>query len=589
MAFSFASNAQVVLRYGDEPVKGWGEASSVVTPYVSFPSEFTAPYVGNAITSVKIAVMEEGTNCYLYIKNKPDDQQYIYRQKLESLKPGWNEITLDTPFSIPDKESIAIGYKASFAEAGGVGISDDKFPDADKVYYNSQNRWTSTDGAICIQAVVSGDNMPLNEMLISSLKEDSDEVSSSHAYIGYVRNVGNNYIDTYTLTVKLDDEEVQTIEGTALAINEEGVFSFEILCDVEGTHTVTVEISSVNGTNDYYAANNLASATFTNQGASLTRRIVCEEYTGTWCGFCPRGMVGLELMRQQYGDLFIPIAVHGGDPMEIEDEAVSYQPYIDSCTGAPFCNVNRQYTGDPFADIKTMCDLAAKLTSHIGVEATCDWNEDMTAIDITTTYYSDIDIENPSFNIAYTVTESGITGYPQTNYYAGGRNGEMYGWEDKTDPTMDVTFNDVARAIIGGYAGMECRYEPMEAFTPYTHSYSIPLPENVTSLSQIKVIPQIIDATTGSILNATEVIPASAGVEQVNLLAASVKVSRENGMVTVKSSNEELLRVAVYSITGEQVVSKQFNGDVGINVPQGIYIVVVGNSSAVINRTKIIL
>lgn len=105
--------SQVVMRYGPEIDNGWGDASAVVTPYVTFPATFVSPYKGNSITKIRIGVCSEGTNVYLYIKQKPQENTYIYRQKLDNLKAGWNEITLDTPFAINGNDDIAIGYKAS--------------------------------------------------------------------------------------------------------------------------------------------------------------------------------------------------------------------------------------------------------------------------------------------------------------------------------------------------------------------------------------------------------------------------------------------------------------------------------------------
>ncbi len=582
-------SAQVTLRYGGEPDRGWGDAESVVTPYIMFPAEFVAPYTGNEITTVNIAVMKEATNCYLYIKNKPNDQNYIYRQKLETLQPGWNEIILDTPFIIPFGESVAIGYKASFKAADGVGISDEKFSDADNVYYNSRNKWTTTGGSICITATVNGDNMPVNEMLISTLKESTDDIAGVRTYSGYVRNVGNNPVNTYTITVKLDGEDIESFTGTVLAVNEESPFSFTINCDTPGTHTVSAEITEINGVADSYAYNNSASATFTIQAETFVRRMVCEEYTGTWCGWCPRGMVGLELMSEEYPDRFIPIAVHGGDPMEIEDEEVSYQPFIDSCTGAPTSNINRQFTGDPFYDIHTMFNLASQLSVHIGVEAVCDWNEDMTAIEVVTTYYSDIDIDKPALNIAYTITESGITGYMQTNYYAGGRNGDFYGWQDKSDPTNDVVFNDVARAIIGGYNGMSCQTEPMIASTPYTHTYTIPLPQNVTSPDRIKVIPQIIDAGTGRIINAVEITPDMSGINSIFSSSNYIDVKTEPGTLKLTADIDTPLQAMVYTLSGQLIASAEFNKSMRLSLPAGMYITVIRNAHNIIKRTKIII
>ena len=49
---------------------------------------------------------------------------------------------------------------------------------------------------------------------------------------------------------------------------------------------------------------------------AYVQKVVGEELTGTWCGWCPRGAVALENMRNKYPDTFIGIAVHGGDVMQ---------------------------------------------------------------------------------------------------------------------------------------------------------------------------------------------------------------------------------------------------------------------------------
>ena len=40
----------------------------------------------------------------------------------------------------------------------------------------------------------------------------------------------------------------------------------------------------------------------------FVRRSVVEEFTGTWCGHCPRGIVGMERLSEDFGDRFIGIA-----------------------------------------------------------------------------------------------------------------------------------------------------------------------------------------------------------------------------------------------------------------------------------------
>ena len=45
-----------------------------------------------------------------------------------------------------------------------------------------------------------------------------------------------------------------------------------------------------------------------------TRRAVIEDYTGTWCGWCPRVSYGLELVKAESDNVAI-VAVHAGDEM----------------------------------------------------------------------------------------------------------------------------------------------------------------------------------------------------------------------------------------------------------------------------------
>lgn len=37
-------------------------------------------------------------------------------------------------------------------------------------------------------------------------------------------------------------------------------------------------------------------------GAGYERKVVVEELTGTACGWCPRGLVGMKMLRDLYGD-----------------------------------------------------------------------------------------------------------------------------------------------------------------------------------------------------------------------------------------------------------------------------------------------
>lgn len=495
---------RVELRYGNSLDYGWGTANTVVTPYVMFPEEFVKPYAGNRVTKVLLGLNRKAANGYLYIKQNPEDPKYLYRQKLGDIPEGWNEITLDTPYEITGNENVTIGYKALFGEAEGVGCSREKFADGDKVYYNSEDRWTSTGGSVCIKAIVEGETMPENEMLISRMADmvapyDAETVE----YRVVARNAGANAVESYSMAISVNGDSHTILREGKVATNGSDTVTFAVPSVVPGKYTVSACIDKVNGVDDYYSANNCTSASLTVRDKTFARRVVCEENTGVWCGFCPRGIVGLELMKVAYPDRFIAVCVHSGeDPMAISaDEDYSYEEFIGSCGGAPYCNVNRRFSGDPYIDINGLYNMEAEAENHIAVEAEAYWNNDGT-ISVKTTYFTDIDIDEPTFNIAYTLTEDGISGYMQTNYYAGGRNGEMYGWENKAEVTHDVVFDDVARGIFGGYRGMPLPDKPIEAGVCYEHEYQIQAPPSIADKRALHVIAQIIESKSNQIYNA---------------------------------------------------------------------------------------
>lgn len=546
---------QVELRYGSEIDGGWGDAGSVVTPYVVFPEELVKPYGGNSITTVHIGLAQDASNCYLYLKRNPEDAKYIYRQKLGDLTAGWNEIILDEPYAITGEESVAIGYKASFSKGGGVGVSDEKNANGDKVYYNSLDKWTSTGGSICIKALVEGNSMPENEMGIGRMADVTAPYDAeSVTFTTVVSNLGANAVESYSIDITVDDKTEEKTYIRQIPVNGCDTVRFEVPSVEKGKHTVTVYIKSVNGADDSYEANNRVSAQLTVRDIAFARRVLCEEITGTWCGFCPRGMVGLELMKENHPDLFIPVSIHSNDPLEIDSLSdYSYKDFIDSCPGAPMCNVNRRLTGDPFTDIRRLFDLESSVENHIALETEAVW-DDEGKIQVRNIYYSDIDIESPSFRTAYTLTEDSITGYPQTNYYAGGRNGEMYGWEEKEDPAKDAVFNDVARAIFGSYSGIPLPTEPMTAFTRYEHEYTIELPATVNDARNIHIIGQIIDTGTNCILNASSTtvegnIPGTVMASE----EAGVKVTAGPRGIVIYGEGLAGARASVFDTGGRKV------------------------------------
>lgn len=128
-------------------------------------------------------------------------------------------------------------------------------------------------------------------------------------------------------------------------------------------------------------------------GAGYERKVVVEELTGTACGWCPRGLVGMKMLRDLYGDRFIGVAVHqfnATDPMYTPDYAdIDWSD--GGSKGAPCCMIDRNgEIIDPFygsaggmRDVAKDFERAMEEKAVLGVTVSGEWNADYTAVQTT--------------------------------------------------------------------------------------------------------------------------------------------------------------------------------------------------------------
>ncbi len=51
------------------------------------------------------------------------------------------------------------------------------------------------------------------------------------------------------------------------------------------------------------------------------KKVILEDFTGTWCGWCPEGTVIIDNLLAANPSTFIPVASHNGDALQIPDGA----------------------------------------------------------------------------------------------------------------------------------------------------------------------------------------------------------------------------------------------------------------------------
>ena len=68
------------------------------------------------------------------------------------------------------------------------------------------------------------------------------------------------------------------------------------------------------------------------------KRVLVEDYTGTWCGWCPRISYAIEKLEEQTDDAVI-VAAHQGDPMQFS--LINNLLNAFNITGFPTAIINR--------------------------------------------------------------------------------------------------------------------------------------------------------------------------------------------------------------------------------------------------------
>ena len=232
------------------------------------------------------------------------------------------------------------------------------------------------------------------------------------------------------------NEYMNTITGLSLSTGE----SMDVTSDTPFSATesvsynLTIWAANPNGDSDLAEGDNLIDATVAGVSYVPNRKVVVEEGTGTWCGWCPRGTVGLEVIAERFPDDFVGIAVHNGDPMTVSN----YDGPL-GITGFPGGKVNRTTDSDPGeAALEELIPVMKDIISPMAPSIVAEGDEDTRMITISTETEFVTQLDGIDFRLAAVIIEDGVTGtgngYNQANYYSGGAQGPMGGYENLADP-----------------------------------------------------------------------------------------------------------------------------------------------------------
>ena len=300
---------------------------------------------------------------------------------------------------------------------------------------------------------------------------------------------------------------------------------------------------------------------------------VIEEFTGTWCGWCPIGFDGVENAAETYGEKAVLIAIHCGDVMETGD----FSPLSQKVSGYPSAIVD-SHDGDFYPSTS---DVKSKISQQIknkiaaaSIQVAAEWTSSTRKfINITTKtrfVYSD---DEANYGIAYVLTEDGMhgtgSGWAQANNLSGNSDYAQSNpfWYKSPSKVTNVNYNhvgvaawDIEKGVDNSVPTSVVAGEEQE----YTYKANISNKSLIQDKSKLKVIVLLIDRDNGSVVNA-----AQTAIEDYTTGIADIDV--EESSMSSQSEGQG----GIYDLNGRRVSAPQRGINI-IRMPDGTVRKVMG-------------
>lgn len=513
--------------------------------------------------------------------------------KLPANYVGPISVKLPTPFTIP-AEGALVGYsydgKSSDESIVLAGKSSEAAGCFFQYDYEGERTFESLSSIIgmssSIQIGLDVSDCEANDATVSVNPELTTLVKTEQEYPFYITNNSAKPITQITYSISVDGingAEKSLDLSSPIESMETASLPFTTAFEDEGVHSVELNLSKVNGNTNINKQSSAAYSIIALE-KSADRVSVVEEQTGTWCPWCPRGHVALDLLNKQLGDKVVTLAGHftmdasSVDPMNIyqldenstQAEALADYGFVamqlSSMLGGggfPGAMFDRVVAADPYVGANTTkgkngtyeygaTDLVNLLKEGNPSEAdfsmTASWADDKNTdikVDLTTTFNYNRFGSFP-YGVAFVLSENGMTGkgatWKQLNSYS--KLAGVNGASDFNNPDMAAWFK------AGSYVSTTYDNVVVQAWNPLGNAAIVD--KSVTDIVKGEAIPfsttlkvnsdliqnynnltlsaLLVNLKSHAVVNAAKVVlgNCAAGIEDVNSEANNNVVSRYN-------------------------------------------------------------
>lgn len=513
---------------------------------------------------------------------------------------AWFEIEINVDLNTNTWEFLIDGVSKGFFQAAlGSITSLDLFPLQGNQFYVDDVEYTYT--------AFTQPSLNASAYGINNLSGLATQVVTPTLV---VKNLGATALTSFDLTLDYNGNQyVENVTGVNVTTNNTYSVTLGSSFNLaSGNNQATLTLTNINGGADNYANDNIKTIDINPIIPAPGKMVVAEEGTGTWCGWCPRGAVYMESLTAKYPGFFVPIAVHNADPMTVTDYDAGIGALV---SGYPSALVDRGPEIDPLLIEPDFLDrIVTTPVTLIENGALYNTSTRELQVSITTTFPVG---STGVYKVACVLTENAVTGttasYNQTNYYAGGSNGAMGGYEILADPVpaAQMVYDYVARVISPGFAGLTNSYPTStSAGQFFTHNFTYTLPATWDE-NEIHIVGMVINST-GIIDNAdyTTIPEAVANNFDIGTLVSTNEIqfspdaniqiypnpASDMTNIYLELKGETEVIIEIYSIDGKLIASKNYGSLMGTyNFPvvmsqwdNGIYTARITTGNTIINK-----
>ena len=537
-----------------------GEGKTIKGLCFSFPNSTNVTDVKIWISNELPTNAESATVCWQEVK---DITGY------ESYEDYENQVRFNTPYKIDPTKDTYIGYSFVISAANDdsdkypIFITGKNFPAHKQgllIKVNGdEGKWEDYEpynfGDLAVKVLMSGDFEQDAAGMKESFTNESVIKGGTVRIPLEVQNAGINGITDMSFTVDINGEK-QTVDFTpeykVEGISTKCQLELEVVApEATGVFPVTVTLDKVNGKDNNYEKK-VANGQMIVVPEKVNHKVVVEEFTALWCGWCPRGFVALEQLRKDYGDNIVLVAAHINDEM---DSKVYYDA-LEPNQPAPSAHVDRRHkTVDPYYGIAMYAEVPMAIKFEVddfaayapvaSVKAGAVLDGDVVTVksDVNFLYSGAAD-----YALAYVLTTDGLSNdkWLQKNYYSG----MNYEHDELIDPLTKegkdikgLVFNDVAVDAKGIRNGLDGSIpSTVEAGKAVSHEEDFNIGSNkiIQDRSKLKACVFLFDRNSGRIVNAD-----------------CVAVTNAAGIEGVEANDENVEEVARYTVEGRRIYSPE--------------------------------